>query len=352
MDPNPAMNQAELEDAIQRFTGVFADRLTQALDELAEGGTLAARNAVLYLELRYTSAALDIATGPLPEVNLLDMLAFVRLCREVFEAHWIPEHFGERGRPVADVFHTSEEELWRIAGGVLSSHQRAELEALVDQWQAENPRQVRVERVRLMDFAQRRGEVHIERARAAGGLLSSVKSATRAADQALLIAERAMFIAHRMPFVLRLQARLGSREIVSDALASFGSPAELLGEVRSLEPLIDKLLPIVDHSGQAARDARLLVRDVQPLLSSAGDIEKLERTMDKANELTSNVREMLHELRAMSPADPARTAATVKRGVDDTVRRAVGYVAVLAGVGSALWWGSYYLIKRRLDQHA
>jgi hypothetical protein len=351
MDETTAMNQAELEDAIQRFTGVFADRLTQALDELAEGSTLEVRNKILHQELLYTSSALGIATGPVPEVNLLDMLVFVRLCREVFEAHWLPELYGERGRAVAEVFRTSEDDLWGVATRVIPPEKRRELEGLIDQWKNENPRQVRVEGVRLMDFAQRRGQVEIERARAAGGLLSSVKGATRAADQALLIAERAIFLAHRMPFILRLQARLGTREIVSDTLASVGSPAELLSEVRNLEPLTDKLLPIVDHSVHAAREARLLARDVEPLLPSPKAVETLDRTMDKANDLTSNARGMIHDLRALGPEDPNAAAATVKRGVDDTIRRTLVYLALLGGAWAVVWWGGYYVVKRRLARH-
>src|SRR5262249_25894964 len=153
-------------------------------------------------------------------------------------------------------------------------------------WRSENPEQVRVEGVRLMDFAQRRGQVELERARATGGLLSSVRGATPAADQAPLIPQRAMFLPHRMPPVLRPQARLGSRGIASDTLASVGSPAQLFAHVRSLEPLTDKLLPVVEHSAEAAREARLLARDVEPLLPSPKGVEKLDRTIDKANDLT------------------------------------------------------------------
>jgi hypothetical protein len=352
MDESAAMNQAELEDAIQRFTGVFTDRLAQALDELAEGSTPDLRKRILHHELLYTSSALDIATGPVPEVNLLDMLVFVRLCREAFEGHWMPELYGgDRGRAVADVFRTSEDDLWRIAARVVSPAQRQELEALVDQWRSENPGQVRVEGVRLMDFAQHRGQVELERARATGGLLSSVKSATRAADQALLIAERAMFLAHRMPFVVRLQARLGSREIVSDTLATVGSPAQLFAQVQSLEPLTDKLLPIVDHSTHAAREARLLVRDVEPLIPSPKGVEKLDQTIDKANDLTKSARDMIQELRALGPENPTAAMATMKRGVDDTLRRVLIYLALLGAAWSAVWWGGYYVTKRRLARH-
>jgi hypothetical protein len=38
--------------------------------------------------LIYVSSAIEIATGPLPSVNLVDMLVFLRLCRVAVERHW------------------------------------------------------------------------------------------------------------------------------------------------------------------------------------------------------------------------------------------------------------------------
>ena len=48
------------------------------------------------------------------------------------------------------------------------------------------------------------------------GLLSSVSTASRAANQALLLTERGLFLLHRMPSVWRLQARLAARDVVAD----------------------------------------------------------------------------------------------------------------------------------------
>jgi hypothetical protein len=346
------VSQAELQDSIQRFTGTLMDRLAQALGDVARNGTPEESEAALRAAILYASSALDIASGPLPEVNVLDMIVFIRLCRESFETHWMPELYGEKGKPVLEAFRVAEGELRHIAARVLTPQQLARLDAFIEQWRHDNPNQFRVESVRLMDFSVRAGQVELARAREAGGLMASVKGATQAADQALLIAERGLFLAQRMPFLVRLQARLGSREIISDALAKVGSPAELMTQVQGFEPMVEQLPVLAERSGQAAHEARLLVNDVQPLIPSSEGAEKINATIAKTNELTVNTRHMLQELKALVPSDPNAVVATAQRGVDDTLKKGLLYLALLGGAWSAVWWGGYYLVKRRLARHA
>jgi hypothetical protein len=264
----------------------------------------------------------------------------------------MPELYGEAGRPVLEAFHASETELRRLALRVMSAEQLGRLDAFIEQWRRDNPGQFRVEAVRLMDFSVRAGKVELARAQEAGGMLASVRAATQAADQALLMAERGLFLAHRMPFLMRLQARLGSREIVSDTLEKVGSPAELMAQAQGFEPMVEQLPVLVERSGQAAHEARLLVKDVQPLIPSPAAAEKITETITKTNELTLNTRQMLRELNAIIPTDPNTTVATAKRGVDDALRKALLYLALLGGAWSVLWWGGYYVVKRRLARHA
>jgi len=71
------------------------------------------------------------------------------------------------------------------------------------------------------------------------GFLSSVRTATRAANQALLLGERVLFLVNRMPAVWRLQARLGAREVVGDAVMQLSEGPEapvarLTGQARHL----------------------------------------------------------------------------------------------------------------------
>jgi len=115
-------------------------------------------------------------------------------------------------------FAWSEAHLAALGERALTAEQRRQLESVVASWLAANRELTRVEGVRLSDFASTAGAVADERTSQVKGLLSSVKSASRAADQALLLGERGLFLLHRLPFLWRLQARLASQELLGDAI--------------------------------------------------------------------------------------------------------------------------------------
>jgi hypothetical protein len=212
------LSDLELQQELERFATQFTDRITQATGTLDRSARGAIRDEALRKNLLYVASAIEIATGPYPEINILDMIVFVHLSRTVLEKHWIPQLYGREGADLAEVFAKAEEELTEIASRALSPQQRAELKTVIDGWLAENPSQVRVEGVRLADFAGAAGSAAAGRAGRARGLLSSVKEAARTANQAMILSERAMFLVHRLPFLWRLQARLGAREVLADAL--------------------------------------------------------------------------------------------------------------------------------------
>ncbi len=219
------MPELELQQEIERFTTQFADRVTQATESLDRSGRPGLGDEALRKNLLYVSSAFEIATGPDPEIDLLDMIVFVRLSRTMLERHWIPNLYREAGAPLAEAFEKAEAELSEVADRALSAAQRQQVVALVDSWLADNPAQVRVEGVRLADFAAAAGSAAAERSLQAKGLLSSVKMAARTANQAMLLSERGMFLVHRLPFLWRLQARLAAREIVSDAITRLSDGA-------------------------------------------------------------------------------------------------------------------------------
>jgi hypothetical protein len=213
------MENVTLQQDLQRFAAQFTETVTQALQKLERSRAREVSDAALDRNLLYASSAIDIATGPFPEVNLLDMVVFIRLSRSVADRYWVPHVYGaEEGKALADAFEAAERDLWAVAATVLDEPKRAQVTSLIDDWLAAWPSQVRVEGIRLTDFSVVAGEAARDRAERARGLLSSVKSAQQSADQALLLAERAMFLTHRFPFLLRLQARVAAREILSDTL--------------------------------------------------------------------------------------------------------------------------------------
>ena len=344
---NGKVPQAELQEDLQRFTGQFLDRIAQATYEpIGDGPADAVSNDAMRMGLVDASSALDIATEPLPEIGVLDMAVFLRLNRATLADHWVPQVLGERGRPLLRAFEQSEPAFWPIADKILSGDQKAKLIAGIDAWRRENPDQVRVEAVRFTDFSAQAGAVAVARTKEGSGVLAGVKAATQTADQAVLLAERGLFLANRMPFLLRMQARLGAREVLGDTAQTVGQFDALAKSLHDLEPMVGQLPALIAASTEAARESRLLVKEVQPLVPTTEDMARLQHTLDATNTLLASSSTLLSEVRASTAKGPDSPIERISRRVDSTLSRALGYVIALGAAWSALWWGGYVLARR------
>ncbi len=337
------MNQFEMQQALQRFTGLFLNRIMDAGAPLIENATepRIQQEALNRIGLYYSSA-LDVASGPLPEVNVLDMIVYLTLSRTVLERYWKPQVFGPSLDPLIAAFRTSEEDLWELASTVLDQEQKETLKAVIDDWIEKHPDSVRVEMVRFSEFSEHAGEVAAEMAQKAQGLLGSVRGATQLANQALLLGERAMFLANRMPFVVRFQARLGAKEIVGDSLRRTSEITELLEQLPNPEPMIRDLTHLTVESRGLVRDAREAAATAKPLL---GD-QSLTAAIDSTNRLANTSLALAREIRAIKPADPGALAANIEAQADRMMRRFIGYLALAGVICSSVFWAGYYVVKR------
>jgi hypothetical protein len=214
---------------------VLMDRVSEVIYPIVdEDHAPLHREALLRRALSYNASALDIAVGPQPELNAIDMLVFTILCRDVLERHWIPRRLGSDGQPFVSAFAHAEEDLWDICDKFLSTNEQNDVRELIATWQVEHAGQFRVENVRFLEFSAHAGQLASERAAKSRGLLGHVRSAAATADQALLISERAFFLTQHMPFLMRLQARVGAHETLSDSLTRLN---DLQREVRAAAPL-------------------------------------------------------------------------------------------------------------------
>lgn len=223
------INQFELQEELQRFAGQFASRVTSAAEPLTDGRDLppTVQHAALGRLLMYSTAALDIATGPAPEVNLLDMAVFLRLSLSTFESHWV-HVFGDASRPLLDALRVSEQEIWELTSKLLPQEIPI-LSAITQAWLDDHPGNTNVELVRFREFASHVGQT-LESAGQAQGVLKRVSAATMMADRALLLSERAIFLTQRMPFLLRLHTRLGAQDVLNDSFARLSEAARPLSE--------------------------------------------------------------------------------------------------------------------------
>lgn len=348
------VNQSELQDDLQRLSGTFVDRLRQATESIIPSLSNEQRLELQRQGLAYGATVVDIVSAPNPEVNLLDMMAFVMLAEKSVREHWIPVVFGEAAEPLVAVFADTSRDLAHVAAKVMSPRQIDLVRATVDDWRRENPQLVHVAAVRMGSFSSLAGEIAEDRARQSRGLLSAVKSATQSADQALLAADRAIFLAQRMPFLLRLQARVGTQELLRDSVSTLSEADDLIERTSELRPLLTESVTLAEKSQQAAAEANDLMRSVQPLLEVATDEKPhtgLERVLESANRLTDKSLKLLDEARPLLPKEPDAAVAGATSALDGLVRRWL-LIAALFGSGLIiLFWGGYVVAKRFTADH-
>jgi hypothetical protein len=366
-DERRAISQAELQQDVQRFTGVFIDRITEAAEPLVNAAHAEQAEEALRRQLIYQASALDIATGPGPEVNFLDMIAFVTLARQSYEAYWLPKVFGASGEPLLQALVRSEGELWQLAERVLSKPQERKLRELIDAFREENPELVRVEAVRLTDFAKLSGASHAEKE--SRGLLASVKAATKTADHALLFGERSLFLAQRLPFLLRLQVRLGAYEVLSDGKMQLSDADALMRQGDALLARAEALVKEVEGAEHVIGESERLLTDVkatlqtahglidslapmtatlEPLLRSRDDVSAvtgIEQLLVRSERLVDSTRLLLQEAQAVTSSHP-QALEQLKAELDRTVVRWLVYLGLLGTFLTVVFWTGFYLVKR------
>lgn len=210
-------DEAELQDQLMRFEGRFTARLLAAfkplIEEAPEPGVRSAASRDL---LSFMAAALDIAVGSVPDVDVLDMVTLVTLGRDAMARRWSGEAHGEAGRSVARAFEASLDDVAAIARRAFPESVEADLRSVIREWQEENPEVEDVASVRLSAHADNLDVASPKLAKHTAGLFSFVRGAARTADTAVLLGERALYAAQRLPFHVRIHARIATADLVSD----------------------------------------------------------------------------------------------------------------------------------------
>jgi len=213
----------ELQVFEQRFADDSMSRTARALDEYArQVGTESARVEALKLKLAFGSALVNVASGPNPNGNLIDLVFGAWVTRKTIEDHWMLTPNGPAFQPWLETSRRLETNVWELAASVLKPGQIDELREAIRQWYAQNPDVQLGLFIRSQDFPALMRTSQSERAGgnsvfSLAGLdpMAGIDPAVREITRTRLFAERALFTMQRMPFLLRLQADLLAHEVVS-----------------------------------------------------------------------------------------------------------------------------------------
>jgi hypothetical protein len=216
--PDPAALQV----GVLRYADEYADRTAAVLDEYARrSGTPEARRQALQWKLAVGSAALNIGTGPNPQANLLDFVALAMVTRMALEEVWTKTTNGLVFEPWLAVSRDLETNVWKLAVGVLTPEQQQELRDVTRRWWEDHPDARAGYFVRPQEFTSLIHQNHekSDRPGSVFGLMgldptAGLDPAVREVARTRLLAERALFMAERMPYLVRWQAELLTEDVL------------------------------------------------------------------------------------------------------------------------------------------
>jgi len=258
------------------FSDTFTMRVAQACDdiELKYGKDSPKMRAwAQTTKIGQALAALDIATGPNGEVNLLDMVVMVTLKRQSIEEHEIPVALdGKGGEYLLPAYQRSYDEIWSLADRLLDEAQLKELRDLIEQWRRDNPNQYYVGFVRLEDFGAYRQWQNAPQKAKPGSIFSLLYIDPLAGLDPVAIELRAfqgmtarmIFIFQRLPIILQWQGR---REI--DVALSNSHVSEVVASTSKFADATDRFATaITKYPQQFTQETQALVKSLHDALTA------------------------------------------------------------------------------------
>jgi len=291
------VDPVEVEQLLLRVADEFSARMTVGLEKLRRGTNAPEPTEILQWKIAITAQTTSIVSGPNAIANLLDMTVLVSVTRAALEQYWQPKVFGISAQPMLESCQGSETNIWRLANKVLNPAQQVELRAAIDSWYRQNPLPESILGARAVGFASQAAEAKKTDPAKPGSVfnllmldpLSGLDPATREIAQTRLFAERALYVAQKMPTLLRWQMELLSlnstqlpavQQVVTNS-------TQIASSVESFAKMADQLPKLVNDQREAAIKQVLegLATERTNLIANlAADEAKLRETIDQVRQ--------------------------------------------------------------------
>lgn len=211
-DPRLAIIRTE----VINFADLFFDKVADTTYKVADlAGTPQARVETTLWRIHYCTNAIQIATGPNPKANLIDMVTMVSLGRMAMEDDAIERVLGTHTQIIQNTFRRMEQEGWEIARRYLTKEQMSELRKYLHACHERYPNSILVGNVRLAEFAHIRAKSGKKKSVGSEliGILifdpfSGLDPAVREVEALRDFADRSMFQMERFPVIMRWQMEM------------------------------------------------------------------------------------------------------------------------------------------------
>lgn len=341
-----AVDPADLQQRLMRFADQYVAQVLDAVDELESLDPNVTRVEVQRLRVAYASDIWMAAAGPNTYANLLDLIAVTSLSRIVIEEYWIPEVFGDTALPMLAVVQRAETNIWAIAATVLTDDQQKELRGAIREWREEHPEAVDAIAVRAVGAAARMSTAdpqERDRPTSVFGFLmidplAGLDPATRELARTRMMADRALYVAQRMPFMLRWQT-----EVLGSHVAEMPETRQILTNSTRIADAAVRLSAVAEElPDRFSQERKEIIDTLQSEQENLRDLSaEVRGTLDAGSRMASNANlaltsfdsivQRLDESDAGASAEPFRIGDYTEAAeqVDATAQRLVALLKQL-----------------------
>ncbi len=279
------------------------------------------------------------AGDPNPLIGMLNTAVIISFGKMVYEQNWYKK-YGKQMEIVVSGFRKLDEEIWRIVSQVLTPEQQKELRNMILELRRAFPDLVDFTQLRFNDFESLRKESALKSKVKSGGIFAPVSEATRQIEETRQLAERALFLATRLPltagvfmdaWLSQWLANPDMKDLTTDLKKISTSVHELTSIVEDLPDQVQQVgITTVNRvMDRIAEERGNLIRDLgaeQERLS--GLLTQFRETVNAGEALITSV-DGLAERVGLSPENPLTVDVDVYRKTVEELRGAATELTAL-----------------------
>ena len=212
--------ESQLQLRVMRFADWYVDSVSRASARAqSEATDSQLRYRLVDFQIKQATAAVQIAAGPDPSINAVDMVVLASLTRASV-AHNLTKLMGSKAQPLIETFARLETGAWPLVE-FLKPAQQADLRQRLAVWAPDAASLDSVAFNRLAAFAKASG-LRADGQSGPNSILALIGAdpfaglspAVREIERSRILGERAIYYAERMPMLLDLQTRALTAAIV------------------------------------------------------------------------------------------------------------------------------------------
>ena len=239
-----------LQSSVMALADTAMQRISSEINLARSGTTPEARRDEMATRLILSSSIVAIVMQPDPVDALADMLTFATLTADA-------QRVAAQGKPddsneakLLRALEQNEADAWRVAERWVNEPTRIAFRERILSWSGSRRSAADVAFVRLADV-KRSGSTSVE---SDTGLFDSLHAATQQMDQTRLLAERSLFLAQRMPFLMRWQAEVytGNALATKEAQQTQAQIEQMSSIMEQMSKLLAGMVQQVSNERQAA----------------------------------------------------------------------------------------------------